>query len=486
MATRLLGTPRWQMGNSDLRDRFAFKPLYFGFINDQFCLASEIKQFTHLKKWKANLNLASARYFLAFGRQDHSNNTFFDGVQQLLMGEYLCFDIKTQQVDIKPYYDLKKYTPQYIPFEEAKNKYQEIIYESINRHLTSGQQLGTMLSGGLDSTIVTCVLNKLIKEKKDISIQALSLVLNERSPLDETLYIDHVKDFAQLSVNKVVPDFSVFQQDLDEFVYFQDEPVYTDSAFAQYSVFKRASELGIRQIFGGTGADAALAGYTKYMLIYLQQLRHKNPLKTVTELAGFLKYNGGWALQHWIKKQRSSQNGLIDWINPMFIDAKPQGQLNKQPSLYEYSLEVYLSDATVALHYDDRNASAFGIESYFPLYDKKFVELSLQLPDEYKIKNGKQKYILREAFKDIIPSKIYNRHDKKGFYNPGETWMKQNPDWWVNEMRTIIMENPRIFNPKLLTVFEDFARHNKLTVNEGVFWRTFFFGKWQQRFNVSY
>ncbi len=469
-----------------IRDRFAFKPLYFAFINDQFCLASEIKQFTYLNGWTAKLNTASARDFLAFGHQDHTNDTFFEGIKQLLMGEYLCFDLKTKAVDIKNYYDLKKYTPQYMPFEEAKNKYQEIISEGINRHLISGQRYGTMLSGGLDSTIVACVLNNLIKEKKDISIEALSLVLKERSPLDETIYIDHVRDFTQLSVQKVVPDFAVFQQSLDEFVYFQDEPVYTDSAFAQYSVFKRASELGIRQIFGGTGADAALAGYTKYILIYLQQLRHENPLKTLTELAGFLKYNGGWAIQHWIKKQRTSQNGMTDWLNPMFIDTTQQGHFNKQPSLYEYSLEVYLSDATVALHYDDRSAAAFGIESYFPMYDKKFVELSLQLQDDYKIKNGKQKYILREAFKDIIPSKIYNRYDKKGFYNPGEIWMQQHPDWWVNEMRTIIMDNPRIFNPKLLTIFENFARHNKLNVNEGVFWRVFFFGKWQQRFNVSY
>jgi asparagine synthase (glutamine-hydrolysing) len=118
------------------------------------------------------------------------------------------------------------------------------------------------------------------------------------------------------------------------------------------------------------------------------------------------------------------------------------------------------------------------------MYDRRFVESCIAMPDHYKIKNGKQKYILREAFKDLIPSKIYNRHDKKGFYNPGEDWMQQNPDWWMQQMQAIVEDNPTIFDPKFLTIFDDFARHNRLSVPEGVFWRVFFFGQWMRRFKV--
>ncbi len=469
-----------------VRDRFAFKPLYFSTIDNQFCIASEIKQFTILRGWQARLNHARARDFLAFGRQDHTDETLFKGVKQVMMGEYVVFDLKTHNLTTQKYYDLTKYPPLYKPFKNAKTDLKNIILEGINRHLTKEGTFGTMLSGGLDSTIVTLALQELLKKKENKTpFETFSLTLAEPHPLDESKFIDIVTDFGGFSTHKINPDFKEFQQKLDDFVYFQDEPVPTDSAFAQFSVFRQAANKGIRQIFGGTGADAALAGYNKYMLVYLRQLWHESKWAMLRELCCFFWYNGFPLLGTYLRKKQLKDNHFSKWLNPNFAKTIESDPFHTPKTLYDYTVEVYLTDATVALHFDDRSAAAFGIESYFPLYDKKFVEFSLGLPDNFKIKNGKQKYILRETFKDLIPPKIYNRHDKKGFYNPGEDWMRQNPDWWVNEMRIIVEENKTILDPKLLTIFENYARHNQLSVSEGVFWRVFFFGKWMQRFEVG-
>lgn len=470
-----------------IRDRFAFKPLYFSTINNQFCLASEIKQFTVLDKWSARLNHDRARDFLAFGRQDHTDETLFEGVQQVVMGQFLVFDLKNHDLSKQNYYDLKKAPPQYPFFENAKKDLQNIVFEGINRHLTKDETFGTMLSGGLDSTIVTLALKQLLEKKGNYTpFETFSLTLDETHPLDESKFIDIVSDFGSLSPHKIQPDVAVFQQHLNDFIYFQDEPVSTDSAFAQFSIFQYAATMGIRRIFGGTGADAALAGYTKYMLVYLRQLQCESKWRMLREMLGFVRYSGLSVVFAYLKKQQLTNNHFSNWLNSDFIKNIQPNPFHTPKSLYEYTIEVYLTDATVALHFDDRSAAAFAIESYFPLYDRKFVELSLGLPDDFKIKNGKQKYILREAFNDLIPSKIYNRHDKKGFYNPGEDWMQQDPDWWIAEMQTIIQENKNIFNPKILTIFENFARHNRLSISEGVFWRIFFFGKWMKRFNVQY
>jgi asparagine synthase (glutamine-hydrolysing) len=476
-----------------IRDRFAFKPLYFSTINNQFCIASEIKQFTILRGWQARLNHARARDFLAFGRQDHTDETLFEGVNQVMMGEYTVFDLKTHELTTAKYYDLKKYPPpekigmfhKYKPFEKAKTDLQNIVFEGINRHLTSGGTFGTMLSGGLDSTIVTLALKQLLeKQGGKSSFETFSLTLAEPHPLDESKFIDIVTDFGAFSTHKTQPDFSVFQQKLDDFLYTQDEPVYTDSAFAQYMVFQKAGEMGVRRVFGGTGADAALAGYTKYILLYVKKLRSSSPLLMVKEFLGFMRYGGWRHIPYLLKKRRFSNSHFSNWLNPDFASATLQSPLPEVETMEDYTMEHFLTDATVALHFDDRNASAASVESYFPMYDRRFVESSIAMPDHYKIKNGKQKYILREAFKDLLPPQIYNRHDKKGFYNPGEDWMQQNPDWWMKEMQTIVADNPTIFEPKFLTIFEDFVRKNRLSVPEGVFWRVFFFGKWMRRFDV--
>ncbi len=468
-----------------IRDRFAIKPLYFGAIDGQFCICSEIKQFTTVKGWSAQLNMDSARDFLAFRQQDHTNQTFFKSVKQLLAGEYLIFDIKTHKLNTANYYDIKKITPQYYPFKDAKKNFQEIVFESISRHLPSNGMLGTTLSGGLDSTIVTCVLKDLLQDNNAISLKALSFVFDDKHPMDETHFIDKVADFTKTPAHKIIPNFSVFQQNLSKFVYSQDEPIYTDSAYAQFLIFKQASEIGIRQVFDGIGADG-LAGYAIDMFIYLKQLLQNKSLQVGFETLNFLRHNHQWATELLWKKMKSTNNNYSNWLNPNFLNSTMLAQnVHVKASLYDACLKHYQT-GIILHHCNDRNASAFGIETYSPFYDKEFVELSLQLPDSYKIRHGKQKYILREAFKNIIPPDIYNRHHKIGFYNPGSIWIQQNPDWWLKEMRTIIGDNPLIFNPKILTIFENFALRNKLTVNEAVFWRVFFFGKWLQQFNVSY
>ena len=471
-----------------VRDRFAFKPLYYAYINHQFCLASEIKQFTFLDGWNAQLNHARARDFLAFGRQDHTDETLFEGVKQVMMGQMLIFDLKINEIKVKKYYDLKKYTPQYQPFEAAKNDLNNIVFEAINRHLVNGGTFGTMLSGGLDSSIVTLALKQLLeKENNHTNFEAFSLILESpKHPLDESSFIDIVSDFGAFKPHKIKPDFEVFKQNLDDFVYFQDEPVYTDSAFAQYMVFQKVKDRNIRCVFGGTGADAALAGYTKYILLYINKLRREAPLCMIKEFVGFIRYGGWRYIPFLLKKRRFKDRHFSNWLNPTFAAATLQPPLEAVTTMEDYTMEHFLTDATVALHFDDRNASAAAVESYFPMYDRRFVEHCVHLRDGFKIKNGKQKYILREAFKDLIPPKIYNRHDKKGFYNPGEDWMQEHPDWWMTEMRTIIEENSAIFDTKFLTIFENFARHNRLSTNEGVFWRVFFFGKWMKRFKVHY
>jgi asparagine synthase (glutamine-hydrolysing) len=343
-----------------------------------------------------------------------------------------------------------------------------------------------MLSGGLDSTIVTLALLQLLEKKGNKTpFETFSLTLAEPHPLDESPFIDIVTDFGGFSTHKIHPNFTVFQQRLDDFVYSQDEPVYTDSAFAQYMVFQKAAEVGVRRVFGGTGADAALAGYTKYMLLYINKLKSTSPLLMVKEFLGFMWYGGWRHLPYLLKKRRFSDSHFSNWLNPNFAPLSLQPPFPEMKTMEDYTYEHFLTDATVALHFDDRNASAASVESYFPMYDRRFVESCINMPDHFKIKNGKQKYILREAFKDLLPPQIYNRHDKKGFYNPGEDWMQQNPDWWLNEMQTIVAGNPTIFDSKILTIFENFARHNRLTVPEIVFWRVFFFGKWMKKFNVQ-
>ena len=147
------------------RDRFGVKPFYYTTIKNKFCIASEIKQFIKIEGWEAKLNRSVCYDWLVKGLKNHTPETFFEGVQQLPPGCNLTYSLSTNKYYISNYYDIKEIvyenTYQKINFREAIEKCRSLLTDAIRLQLRSDAKVGTTLSGGLDSTSISYLINEL-------------------------------------------------------------------------------------------------------------------------------------------------------------------------------------------------------------------------------------------------------------------------------------------------------------------------------------
>jgi len=118
-----------------------------------------------------------------------------------------------------------------------------------------------------------------------------------------------------------------------------------------------------------------------------------------------------------------------------------------------------------------------------PFLDYRLVEYIYVLPDEYKIRDGYTKYVLREALRDVLPEKIRLRTDKKGFITPEEIWFKDNAAALRAYLLEAVEQAKGLFNAKIIEMYDNFTAGN--TAYDTVFWRVIAFGRWQKLFRVQ-
>ncbi len=462
------------------RDRFGIKPFYFTQLNRQFSFASEIKQFSVLNNWTSKLNKVRCFEFLVYNYHDHTNETMIDGVYQLPKGHNLIYDLTTHTYIVDSYYSIVKSK---VPYSTAdvSLRFKALFKKAVKSRLRSDVKSGSALSGGLDSSSIVCMVEEINKEahsEKTISSESVSACFGDEKYSEEN-FVDIVSTTTNTTIHKVYPNYEELIQKLDKIIWHQDEPFAGTSIYAQYAVFEKAREKGITVMLDGQGADEVLAGYEKFYLPFLKSLKDKSLIRSAKELkAIFSLHSFGWAqaLSALNKFKKKAEFNKPDCLGSFWsVQQNDLFKRSEDKTIFETSINLlYEMGISVLLHYEDRNSMAHSVESRIPFLDYKLVEFILSLPDEMKIKNGKRKFILREAMKDLIPEEIYNRFDKMGFVTPQEKWMSANKLFFDNELTSIISQYPKLFKFELLNS-DDWELK----------WRVFVFGKWLRIFNIQ-
>ena len=187
----------------------------------------------------------------------------------------------------------------------------------------------------------------------------------------------------------------------------------------------------------GQGADEQLAGYHYFFgSYYIELIQQLKLTKFVTEIIQYLKKHKSIdALKYFFYYllpayfQKRINHYAYPSINKDFFDANyGNSQINemlyKPKSLNESLIQHFEYKLEHLLRWEDLNSMYFSIESRVPFLDYRMVEATLSSPSFQKISKGETKHILREAFKDILPQKITQRKDKKGFSNPRDKWFR--------------------------------------------------------------
>jgi asparagine synthase (glutamine-hydrolysing) len=405
------------------RDRLGIKPFYYTQAGGSFLFASEIKALlAHPDAGTRPEDLTLGTY-LAWGVLDHSAKTMFAGILQLEPAHAMVVTAAGAQQPSR-YWDvtvnpaIRSGTPD----DETASRLLAILRDATRIHLRSDVAVGTCLSGGIDSSTLTVLINDLIRDEAPAGVGArqktFSAVFGDKR-FDESRYIDEIVAATGVDAHRVEPAPGQVWDDIDRLVYLQDEPFGSLSIYAQYCVMRLAHG-NVKVVLDGQGADELLAGYLAYQGSYLGTLvRAFHGWTALRELAGSLGHHGGFF--------RSSVRQLLERKkrrNLLKCTAEKIPRYNGRLDLVLHR-ELTSTNLPGLLHYEDRNAMGFSIESRVPFLDYRFVEYVASLPLDQKIRRGVTKTALRTAIKGIVPESIRCRMDKMGFVTPEEVWMRE-------------------------------------------------------------
>lgn len=217
-------------------------------------------------------NLQRSADYLAYGLYDHNEQTFFEGIYQLMPAHYLEFDLNSASIgspirwwwpDIQERKDLS--------FEQAAVKLRELFLNNIRLHMRSDVPLGAALSGGLDSSAVVSAMRAISPDSELHTFTYVAL----GSDKNEEVWADQVVAHTKAKAHKIYVAPTELITDLDDMITRLGEPFGSTSIYAQYRVFKAARESGIIVTLDGQGADELLAGYDGYPVSLMQSLIEK-------------------------------------------------------------------------------------------------------------------------------------------------------------------------------------------------------------------
>ena len=429
------------------RDQFGIKPMYYYHEDEKFFAGSELPLIVHaIKKSGGHTKISELQSFqyLSYSTIDRLSNTFVDKVYRVRPGWKLSFDLKN---NTKSFINWSKNTPIHdnkISFNKAKKDVKEAFFEAVRLQLRADVGIGVALSGGVDSSAIACVA-KMLQPKK--TLHTFSYINKEKDGFEEN-YIDFINAHLKATSHKVYLNPHNLKKDIENLVEVQGEPFYSTSMYAQYKVFQKVKDTGIKVLLEGQGADELLAGYNGYtdrlLLKYLKELRFARALKLcvfeaqkgqlkgsiLAAVAKYLPDRPYFSLQDY---KNRNLNKVFNQI-PAYTD-RIRGSVSLHEGSGENS-EKLLTSFLIAectsggleplLRYGDRNAMANSIENRVPFLDQEFVNLIFSLPEDYLHGPGfETKHVFREAMRGVVPDNILDRKDKIGFLTPMEKWQSE-------------------------------------------------------------
>ena len=441
------------------RDHFGIKPYYYALLDGDLLFGSEVKSFLKYPKFKKAVNEKALKHYLVF-QYNPLEETFFKGVKKLRPGHYYIYE--NGKMEIKTYYNL---TLDYkdMTFDEAVGKIEKEVEESVKYHKISDVEVGSFLSGGVDSSYVVATA----LPDKTFSVGFDNKGFNETMYAKELSDSLGIKNFAKL----ITPD--EFFEGINKVQYYSDEPHANLSAVPLYFLSKLASEQ-VKVVLSGEGADELFAGYNEYADALPQRMYRKLPFSLRHKL--YLKYKdrkhfrGQTIILKYGQKVEDRYIGpaeiMTDELANSLVTSKYKNAETSRDLTKKYYDEVKnMDDVSKRLYLDmkmwivedillkaDKMTMANSIELRVPLLDKKMWELARTIPVRHKVHNEITKYAFRRAAKNKLPEDWAKRR-KLGFVVPFVLWIKE------EKYYKIVKE---VFNKDFVSEFFDKDKINKL------------------------
>lgn len=408
-------------------DRIGVKQLYTYQDDDCQVWASEVKAIRSLVGGKLSVSRVHVDYFLAHGSQEMGEETLFEQVKRFPPSHFRYGAPADHSIAPSvSYWDFPAGKRNHGSLAQAADSLRSLLDDSIQLRMRSDVPWGTTLSGGLDSSSIVFAA-KALRDKAGIQdpIHSFTAIFPGEEG-DESAFAKRVAAELHLEAHYNDPLQAFDLPTFERFAYHQDFPVPNTSMYAQWSVMQAVSKSPVKVLLDGQGGDELFAGYHHHVYKYGRDLLLHGRLGAYRRLVEeFCEIRG--------MSPEKVKRFITDDLK-LYLRLRAGKRLPGPPEVTAWNKALSLRDVLQLdirswvmpslLRYEDRNSMAFAIEARLPFLDYRIVEFAMQLPDEYKIQQGWQKYILRMAMPEL-PDVIRWRKDKKGFTTPHGLWMQR-------------------------------------------------------------
>jgi asparagine synthase (glutamine-hydrolysing) len=469
------------------RDRFGVKPLYYHLGEDGFLFASEVRFFRSLLKLNVDQRIAAE--YVASCHLDHRPETLYREIRQLLPAHYAIYDCRGQELTLRRYWSLAHVQREDDgDYSAAVDRFNELFTSAVDLRMRSDVPVGCLLSGGLDSTSIVCNLGHRGRFGEG-GFHFFSAVFREEA-FSEKRYIDETQNVCPgLIPHFVTPDPGRLRDDLAGLMAVQEFPFRSLAVYSQNLLYRNVRETSpVVVLLNGQGGDELFGGYTgHYYSLILSALLHGRPGEALREGGWFVRNREGSAAALFLNLLKQAIIHLLNTglhlprpgANPLFTKGyrlKAPIFFHDDPFENELRANLCFSALPEYLRYEDRNSMAFALEARLPFLDYRLVEWAFSLPNDFKIHDGVNKRVVRDAVRPYATASVVSRQDKMGFVSPQELWQRTVLSGLMTEVIRDARDMPFLDRKKLLRGFEGY-----LAGRDGdwaFWWRVFCYLYW--------
>jgi asparagine synthase (glutamine-hydrolysing) len=435
------------------RDHFGIKPLFYTLTNEGFAFSSELKTLVTIPGFDKTINpkslVSCLNYLWVSG-----NETMFKGCQKLPPAHYLTYT-KKEGIKITQYWELEDNSK---GAEKSENdvikEVENMIEESVNRHMVADVPVSSFLSGGLDSSLIAVLAKKKNNQLSTYTISTSKKDKKIEQMPDDEKYANIVADNFHFDHNVIQINPNILSE-FPKMVCTLDEPIGDPAAINTYLICKAAREKGVKVLLSGMGADEIFFGYRRQKATLMAIRYNKLPgfiKKTNSLLVNKLPvklFGKGFKFGRWAKRFLSFATLPTDEAymrSYSYYDSKELKELlkneyspavdilnNEHKALFNSkyngdvinqicNTDISMFMLGLNLTYSDRASMAASVEVRVPFIDKIMISEAMKIPGNLKIKNGISKYILKKASEKYLPKEIIYR-PKASFGAPIRSWI---------------------------------------------------------------
>lgn len=435
------------------RDRAGVKPLFFYYHDELFLFASELKAFHQHPHFQKQLNLAAVAAFLQYGSVP-TPHCIFEHCTKLAPGHFIQTNLNATDFSLQPeqywnVYDAYNAPKLALSETEAITETKQLLLSACEYRMVADVPVGVFLSGGYDSTAVAALLQQSRTEKlRTYTVSVPDIGLNEAP------FAKRTAEILGTAHTEIECSASEALAKIAQLPFFYDEP-FADSSAIPTTLVSEIAKQNVTVALSADAGDEVFGGYNRYEMILkygsqldripgfvrksIAQLMNGIPPDRIPVLNQRYNFAQRYEKTKAILRNNSSKNILLS-LSQLFTDQQVKRLCRfeiaplqtyfdstemKHPTPLSFAMamdyQTYLLDDI--LQKVDRASMSVSLESREPFLDHRLIEFAARLPEDFKIRNGEKKWLLKQVVHEMIPAAEMDR-PKMGFAIPIEKWLQ--------------------------------------------------------------